>query len=602
MYAASPQPLQHSAVCRTLHSRVRLTAFGLLALIFSGCTTVPGPPGFPGARPAQQAVPARPTSAMPVPTPQRAAGTASSFRLRHIPVPGSSPNNSREFPYQPILDEQARPPGFSEANPLAAACSAAAQPVSVTGGPDPAFDAAAFKMLVEAGLEVAKAESDLNFYRLRHETQSRYITRMENERQAYLASLSPQMRAQAEANERSIAQRNRAMEQRGIDALNLTHSEMVARLRSNHDLIQAEQQRIYQLTTEYHARLRQVADRLLADGTRAVSGRSELDGLREFSISYERVIAPCRQRLQYGQTLFVWTEFEDTVTRIAVAAFERNQAALASIIRAANTRSAMQDALTRQVGSSVLVNLAVSVPSVARAAAEQIARFDAAEAEARRQQAAQLAAAQARAARELRAEYQRKEAANTPPTGPEIAELLTTFVIQNSQEARTLGRIERTGARSFDDFFATGPFQDRRRSSNYVEVQDVRCAPSGRRQVCTYSEVFTFRRWRFGFIEVFEAPIKGTGKAEFYWTAAGLQSPELQANTGALVYTFGSGGGPAPDRASRASSNEAIGERARDESEARELRQQEARRAWEQDQESRRQRNRRCGPAPNICN
>lgn len=537
-----------------------------------------------------------------MPAPQRAASIGSSFRTRHIPVPGSSPNSSREFPYQPILDAQARPAGFSETNSLATACSAAAQPLSVTGGPESAFDAAAFKKLVDAGLEVARAEFVLNFYRMRHETQSRYISRWENERQSRLASLTPQMRAQAEANERSIAQGNRALEQRGIETDNLTHAEMAARLRSNNEMIQAEQQRIYQLTNEYHTGLRQVADRLLADGTRAVSGRSELDGLRDFSRNYDSVIAPCRQRLQYGQTLFVWTEFEDKVTKIAMATFERNQAALASAIRAANTRSAMQEALTRQVGSSVLVNLAVTVPSVAKAAAEQIARFDAAEAEARRQQAAQLAAAQARAARELRAEFLRKEAANAPPTGSEIAELLTTFVIQSSQEARTLGRIERTGSRSFDDFFATGPFQDRRRSSTYVDVQDVRCTPSSRRQICTYTDEFTFRRWRFGFIEVFESPIRGTGKAEFYWTAAGLQSSDLKDKTGALLYSFGSGTAQGQDRSTRDSSNDAIGERARDESEARELRQQEARRAWEQDQESRRQRNRRCGPAPNICN
>lgn len=574
----------------------------LIAISFASCTALPGLIDLAGRNSPPQTVQARPTSEPAPPTSQKQNTTNVRFKTRHIPVPGSSPTNSREFPYMEILAEHAEPPFFSETSVLASNCLPTLNPASQNSGAVPKFNTAEFRTLVNFGIEAARAEFVLTFYRQRHETQSGYLSRLERERQARLASLTPQMRIQAEANERKTAQQNKLWEQRGIAQINLTLAEMIERHRSNDALIQKEQVRVYELATTYHAGLRRLADDLLVQAMQSRGDQSDISRLKEFSLDYERAIVPCRQRLRDGQTLSIWTEFEDRVTQLAMSVYVKNQVSIASTIRSAGSRTEMHLALARQVGSSVLVNLATSVPSIAAAAAEQIARFDAAEAATRRQQAAAAEAAKARAALELRQENLKKAAMNAAPTGPEIAELFTTYLISNSLQAKSLGTIERTGARSFDDFFATGPFQDKRRGSTSVEIDDVRCTPTGGRQVCTYSELLTFRWWRFGFIETYPPPIRGTGKSVFFWTEHGLQSPNLQGSVGSTGYSFKSRDDQSSSSSDRGSSSDSIGERARDESEARELRQQDARRAWEQDQESRRQRNRSCGPAPNICN
>lgn len=589
--------------------RVSTPAIGVFVFAVLGCSSVSDGVNLQRAeasgsassrleRSSSQTTQARPQSLPAQPAPRQT--TAASFMIPHIPLPGDNPRNrnSRDYPYLELLDEATKPPQLYEGERLISRCTPDGniQGLGMVGGSD--LEATEVRRMLARGVAAATDWENLNFYRLRHELQGRVINRLAIDRKSLLVNQTPKFREQLEARERKTMQENRARELRGISVSNMTLQELQERHRANEVLIRQESSRVNRAAIGYHEELAGLTRSLFSATLESLNSPRELESLRAFAQRFDGGIGVCRNRLVNGDTSAIWRVLEADIEKVANQIIARNQSAVIDAIRAAGSRAALSESLLRTLGSTTFVSIAGAVPAVAIATSQQLERFDKEDALTRARAAAELV----RLAGERRAINLRKAAQNAAPTAQEIAELYTEYLISNTKAAGTFGRLEKTSARSFDNFFTQGFLKDKKRGTTQVSIDEVKCEAAGKRQSCTYAELVTGTYFRLGLIEVYEDPIRSRGKAEFFWTAEGLQSPDLQSSIGALYYTTKSNALRSGSSAGTSSSEDYIADRTRDESNAREQRQQDARRAWESDQESRRQRNRSCGPAPNICN
>lgn len=186
---------------------------------------------------------------------------------------------------------------------------------------------------------------------------------------------------------------------------------------------------------------------------------------------------------------------------------------------------------------------------------------------------------------------------NLPPTRDELIRYITSEAMADTQQSNKMEFI-RTGDNTFDDYNVKPLLGRIRTGETRVDVMNLKCQPAPKGRKCSFS-VNLVRTYYLGSSELSS---KGLGLMDYSgvirWGAHGLVSSDL--NVGGWVRRYSSGGGSsssARDDSDRDALNSGLAERA---AAARERR-EEAQRRYNEDQDARRERNRSCGPAPNIC-
>ena len=456
----------------------------------------------------------------------------------------------------PMLNPKTPPPAFNESSAMANQCAPHSLDYAMYMNEAPLVDQALFAKTMQAGRDTAQARQVWQFNQQRLQAQLQVVSGPRSRRGSEPVQARPTGQPAGRSTGRAGGILSELLpglipnqaQQRAMPAPRNPFSEQQEQLQHNQEVLAAQDAQLKAQSQQYAQTLVSIYAEAFTRLTKTPTERISLARFNAFEKFRARQVELCigtRGELT-SETQARLQQLNARILPIAQTVVAGSRREVMQALNEASSSFAFQQEWTQQFGTPWLQNVASKDVELSKAAT---ARSNALLAkEARERQEAQRRAEQeaARQAAAVRKKYLDNAARNLAPSSQEVTVLATTYLMNNTaarKGAGAFGPLDRTGEGSFTDSRDYPIFGRLVTGTTNVIVNSVRCQPKGQRQSCQVSVTVESlaRDLLLGMLPSYKDTSET--RAEFKWTAAGLESMDLKASVGSLYWSKGSGGG-----------------------------------------------------------